>query len=94
MKLYGFFFYLIKRFPEPDVMSVHTLCVYTDIKLKGNKSFEEKWCMHPEIHFIAAAKKARKLLNVESHQFQLLDRVFKLSIDLQTLSENSIILVM
>lgn len=68
-------------------MSVHTLCVYTDIKLKGNKSFEEKWCMHPEIHFIAAAKKARKLLNVESHQFQL-------SIDLQTLSENSIILVM
>lgn len=47
--------------------------------------------MHPEIHFIAAAKKARKLLNVESHQFQLLDRVFKLSIDLQTLSENSYI---
>lgn len=83
-----FFFYLIKRFPEPDVMSVHTLCVYTDIKLKA------KWCMHPEIHFIAAAKKARKLLNVESHQFQLLDRVFKLSTDLQTLSENSIILVM
>lgn len=48
---------LIKRFPESDVMSVHTFCVYTDIKIKGNESFEEKWCIHPEIHIDAAAKR-------------------------------------